>query len=589
MVSQLMKKDKGLTFILIIYLILASWYSLTIPLGEAPDEAPHYSLIRYVSRERGYPKGEEEHEAFQPPLYYVLGALVTFWIDTDDFVIKANSDFSFADPEAPQNLLLHTSAETFPYKGWALAWHLVRLLSVIMGAVTVGATYALAREIFPRDPSIALGSTALNAFIPAYLFISSVANNDNLATMLSSLTLVLIVRLVKGRGNLRSSLLLGLLLGLGALTKMNLLVFIPTALVVIFLLARRLGLRQGARIFGALFIPFLLVSGPWLLRNQALYGEPLAWTQVLRLNALRGGPLSKGEWLDFLISLYRSFWLAWIGIELDSAIYALLALAVIISLGGLGMLILKRRRVEPPTPILLSLLGLHTLLVFLALLRWTTVVLGAGQARLLYPALSPILIFLFLGWRQYVTRDHGITLAYGVGMGMLLLAVITPIRYIAPLYTPPRALTPSELEKIEHRTNLDFGDEIRLLGYDLETKRLAPGESLSLSFYWQALKEIDQDYWLLIQIVDRDGEALLTKDGSPSAGRYATDLWKEREIIPSRHRLQLPLEVQPGLYRIEIGVHPFGIWEWLPIIDQEGKVLGEKTSLAEIRILSRSE
>lgn len=176
------------------------------------------------------------------------------------------------------------------------------------------------------------------------------------------------------------------------------------------------------------------------------------------------------------------------------------------------------------------------------------------------------------------------TLACGVGAGMLLLAVITPIRYISPLYTPPRTLTLSEVEKIEHQANLDFGDQIRLLGYELETERLEPGETLSLSLYWQALKEIDQDYWLLIRIVDEEGEVPLTKDGSPSAGRYATDLWKKGEIIPSQHRLQLPLEMQPGLYRLEIGIHPFGAWEWLPIIDQERKLLGERISLAEISV-----
>jgi hypothetical protein len=402
--------------------------------------------------------------------------------------------------------------------------------------------------------------------------------------MLSSLILILMVRLIKGKGSPRSSLLLGILLGLGVLTKMSLFAFIPTVLVIILLLVRRLGSRQGAKISGTVFIPFLLISGAWFLRNQTLYGEPLAWTQVLRLNALREGPLGKGEWLDFLLGLYRSFWLAWIGIELDAVIHAFLALGVLISLGGLGMLIVKRRGVEPPTPILLSLLGLHTLLVFLALLRWTTVVLGSGQARLLYPALSPMVLFLFLGWRRWVPPTQNIVLAYGVGGGMLLLAVITPIRYIAPLYTPPRTLTPSEVETIGCQTNLDFGDQIRLLGYELESGRLAPGETFDLSLYWQALKEIDQDYWLLIQIVDKDGEAPLTKDGSPSAGRYATDLWKEGEIIPSRHRLQLPLEVQPGLHRIEIGVHLFGVWEWLPIIDQEGTLLGEKTRLTEIRV-----
>ncbi|MFQ5886496.1 MAG: glycosyltransferase family 39 protein [Anaerolineae bacterium] len=583
-----MKRDKGLFFLLIAYLILASWYNVTIPLGEAPDEAPHYSLIRYVARERGYPTGEEEHEAFQPPLYYALGGLVTFWIDTDDFVIKANSDFSFTDPEAPQNLLLHTSAESFPYRGWALAWHLVRLLSVIMGAITVGATYALAREISPPDPSIALGSAALNAFIPAYLFISSVANNDNLATMLSSLILLLMVRGVKAKMPLGAFLLVGFLLGLGVLTKVSLLALLPTLVLALALAARSRDLaprlKWGAKMVGAVFLPFLLVSGPWFLRNQTLYGDPLGWAQVLRLNALREGPLGKEEWLDLLVGLYHSFWLAWVEIELDTAIYALLALGVIISLGGLGVLILRRRGFEPPTPILLSLLGLHTLLVFVGLLRWSIVVLGTGQARLLYPALSPILIFLFLGGRQWVSREHGMTLAYGVGVGMLLLALITPTRYITPLYTPPPTLTPSEVERIEHQTNLDFGDQIRLLGYELRAREISPGETILLSLYWQPLRDIERDYWLLLQVVDESGQPLLIKDGSPSAGRYATDLWKEGEIIPSRHRLQLPPEVHPGPYRIEIGIHLFGAWEWLPIIDQEGKVWGEKMGLTEISV-----
>lgn len=583
--SQLMKEKKGLFFILIAYLILASWYSVTIPLGEAPDETPHYSLVRYVARERGYPTGEEEHEAFQPPLYYALGALVTFWIDTDDFVIKANSDFSFTDPEAPQNLLLHTSAESFPYRGWALAWHLIRLLSVIMGAVTVGATYALAREIFPRDPSIALGSAALNAFIPQFLFISGVANNDNLATMLSSLILILMVRLIKGKGSLRSSLLLGLLLGLGVLTKISLLAFMPTALVVILLSARRLGLRQGAKRSGAVFIPFLLISGPWFLRNQTLYGDPLGWAQVIRLNAPWLGPLSGPEWLDFFSDLYRSFWLSWIGIELDILVHAVLALGVLISLGGVGLLVLRRKRLEPPAPALLSLLALQTILVFAAFLRWATVVDGADQARLLYPAVSPILIFLFLGGRQWVSRERGLTLAYGVGVGMLLLAVIAPLRYIAPLYTPPRTLTPSEVERIEHQTDLDFGEQIRLLGYELETREPAPEEILSLSLYWQALEDIDSDYWLLIQIFDEADQPLLTKDGSLSAGRYATDLWKEGDISSFQHRLYLPPETPPGRYRLELGIHLFGTWEWLPIRDEKGAILGEKITLTSVRVI----
>ena len=583
-----MWEHKGLCLILALYLILALWYSVTIPLGEAPDEAPHYSLVRYVARERGYPTGGEEHEAFQPPLYYLVGALATFWIDTDDFVIKANSDFSFTDPQAPQNLLLHTAAESFPYRGWALAWHLVRLLSVSMGAVTITATYALARHLFPQQPYFALGTAALNALIPAFLFTSSVANNDNLATMLSALALLVIVKSVKGGNGPSHFATLGFLAGLGALTKFSLLALLPLALIAAALLAHREVGPLAAKVRGGLgrglafLSPFFMVSGPWFWRNWNLYGDPLAWAQVLRLNALREAPLSAQDWLGLFEGLYSSFWLSWIGIDLDVVVHVVLALAVLASWAGLLHFALREK--EPLTCALLSLLGIYAFLIFLALLRWTTVVLGTGQARLLYPALPALLIFLFLGWRELIPQRYASALAYGVGGGMLLLAALTPVKYIAPLYAPPPLFTPADLEGIEHRQALDFGGLIRLHGYEIEAKEVSPGETLLLSLYWEALKDIERDYWLLLQVVDERDEPVLVKDGSPSAGRYATDLWKGGELIPSQHRLYIPEEAPPGHYRIKLGLHPFGLWEWLPIFDEEGKALGEVITLAGIEI-----
>jgi hypothetical protein len=55
--------------VLLIYAVLAVWYSVTIPLGEAPDEVPHFTYVRYLAQHTRLPTTEEEHEAFQPPLY----------------------------------------------------------------------------------------------------------------------------------------------------------------------------------------------------------------------------------------------------------------------------------------------------------------------------------------------------------------------------------------------------------------------------------------------------------------------------------------------------------------------------------------
>jgi len=164
-----------------LFVLSASAYSMIVPLGEAPDEVSHWAYVQSLLTQPRLPapEGAVLGEAHQPPLYYLIGSLATFWIPRQDFQVIANPDFVLDDPQTP-NLLLHTRREAFPYHDAVLAWHLVRLLSVAMGVVTVWVTWRLASEIFPSDLWIALGAAALIAFLPEFLFISAAVNNDNL-------------------------------------------------------------------------------------------------------------------------------------------------------------------------------------------------------------------------------------------------------------------------------------------------------------------------------------------------------------------------------------------------------------------------
>jgi len=222
-----------LALILLLYVALAAWYSLTIPLGEAPDEVPHFTYVRYLTGHGRLPTTTEEHEAFQPPLYYVLGAVLTAPIQDEaasPFAVQANAHFDVSDPRSPKNLLLHSAVEDWPYRGWVLAWHLVRLLSIALGAVTVWATFHLGRAILPDQPLIALTMAALTAFTPQFLFMSAVVNNDNAATAFSALILWRMAVLLRSQTRpqiWRHSALLGLLLGLGLLSKASVGALLP--------------------------------------------------------------------------------------------------------------------------------------------------------------------------------------------------------------------------------------------------------------------------------------------------------------------------------------------------------------------------
>src|SRR5512143_1006047 len=83
------------------FVLLALGYTVTVPLGESSDEVSHWSYIQYLAAHWSLPKPEGAvlGESHQPPLYYLLGALATFWLEPQGFEPIANPDFILDDPQ----------------------------------------------------------------------------------------------------------------------------------------------------------------------------------------------------------------------------------------------------------------------------------------------------------------------------------------------------------------------------------------------------------------------------------------------------------------------------------------------------------
>ncbi|MDH4135560.1 MAG: glycosyltransferase family 39 protein, partial [Anaerolineae bacterium] len=254
---EIAQQHRAITLILIGFIILGTVYSVVTPLFEASDELWHYPFVKHLADGGGLPVQDPRieqlwrQEGSQPPLYYALGALATFWIDTSDLAevrwLNPHADIGVETADGNLNMVVHSEREDFPYRGTALAVHIVRFLSVLIGAVTVLCTYLIASEVFPAQKTLAAGAAAFNAFVPMFLFISGSVNNDNLTVLFCSLTLLILVRLVRSRAAFHSRRsrpsepmsndqlgfgiwsLLGLVIGLGALSKASALGLIPLA------------------------------------------------------------------------------------------------------------------------------------------------------------------------------------------------------------------------------------------------------------------------------------------------------------------------------------------------------------------------
>ena len=251
-----------IALVLVLFIIVGSTFAVTTPIFEASDELWHYPVIWRLAQGQGLPvldahnPGPWRQEAGQPPLYYFIMALATRWIDTTDMHavrrLNPHVDSGIVTADGNTNLAIHTDTENFPWRGTVLAVRLVRLLSVLLGTGTVYLTYRLALEICPDWPELAVGAAGVLAFTPMFAFIAGSVNNDNLAILIASATVLLITRMgatgdtgkkirfvfksqweqVRGHISIMH-LMLGILLGLGALTKLSLLVLFPVAAAII--------------------------------------------------------------------------------------------------------------------------------------------------------------------------------------------------------------------------------------------------------------------------------------------------------------------------------------------------------------------
>src|SRR5262249_35107217 len=141
---------------------------------------------------------------------------------------------------------------------------------------------------FPGGQWLGLLAAAFVAFNPMALFINASVNNDNLLMALSTASLWLAVHFmrpsVSGYG--WKAAVLGVRLGLAALTKVRVWVLWPVAAAAVLVGAWRGSDWKRFFVAGLLIaVAAVVISGWWYWRNQQLYGE---WLGLDTMVAIAG-------------------------------------------------------------------------------------------------------------------------------------------------------------------------------------------------------------------------------------------------------------------------------------------------------------
>jgi hypothetical protein len=108
-----------------------------------------------------------------------------------------------------------------------------------------------------------------------------------------------------------------------------------------------------------------------------------------------------------------------------------------------------------------------------------------------------------------------------------------------------------KIPPMAHEMDANFADQVKLLGYDLNT--LQDNRTLGLTLYWQAQQEMQAAYKVFVHVLDADGAIISQVDREPQAGEAPTTGWLTDEVIVDIVGIPLPelgqsVSIALGLY-----------------------------------------
>jgi hypothetical protein len=136
--------------------------------------------------------------------------------------------------------------------------------------------------------------------------------------------------------------------------------------------------------------------------------------------------------------------------------------------------------------------------------------------------------------------------------------------------------------KIAHPQTARVGEAITFLGWDIQSTAIARGQSLNLDLFWRAERAVTESYTVFAHLTDASGRVVTTIDSPPYDGMFPTNRWTVGEIVRDRHTLQVPANLAPGEYGIEVGMYLLATGQRLPIETESNRA--DKIALTRIRV-----
>ncbi len=476
-----------IALLLIIMLLKGLLWSLALPLWQGPDEEDHYNVIQFIgesgrlpdiadtflvdevalSRQLAdvgrLPYAPEQRQAFsQTSLGPGEISLSNLPPDTRfGFEQEAVGKLNKATP-------LYYMIAAVPYRLFIEGDLLVRaqvqrIFSLLMSIGIVVVAYLIARLLFPRNAAMRLTIPTLVAFHPLMTQITAVISVDGFYVLFYSLLILLCILAFRDGFNWRMGLSIGIVFGIGFLTKPTINGFAPLIALLVVLEWWRGKARRREVIWGALVmgVTILAISGWWVIRSLRINNDPFYFNPVLEGHRIIQNPFYDYSPLAHMVDYYRSVyggifvtWWAhfgWLDTALPPLTYDLLRVLTMFAILGLLWWLIRNWNSRPSLTswrggssnaplfvwafLALSIIVPVVLLQIYDLTFWWQYGNGRGlQGRYWLGTIVPMLTFFAMGLLVWVPRRWKGAAHNSLRAGMVLLNFFSLVAFVLPRY-----------------------------------------------------------------------------------------------------------------------------------------------------------
>lgn len=368
-----------------------------------------------------------------------------------------------------------------------------------------------------------------------------------------------------------------------------------------------------------ILIPAFAISGWWFYRNYRLYGDWLGLNAFYAVLGTRDVAADLAQLWDERFAFAAGYWgnFGGLNIPFPGWVYTVLNTLAIVAFLGIFIQFLfwltgknQKSRIKndkqimapsalplhrsstsqpphSPTPLYPlwpftwdSLTAARALAwawpaaIFVSWIRWATIT-WSSQGRLIFSAIPLWSLMLILGltwWLPQRAAQYRLTLALDLAGFLLGLSLTALPMQIIPAYTPPLPTTSPATTLLERR----FGEVLRLHGYDIATTAPHPGETVTLTLYWEGLAPTATDHSIFIHVLGIGERIIAQRDTFPGRGLLSTTWLETGYTWSESYAIRLPrMAYTPDTLTFAVGVYETATGTRLTVYDNTDTPVGE--------------